>query len=84
MAERDENFIGHSRAGAELAVSKLDKGELQILALLVQGESPRSIAIRLGAEVAEIKARQASLMQKLSARTTADAVRLALLAGIDK
>jgi DNA-binding NarL/FixJ family response regulator len=84
MAKGSTSSVERSRAEAIQIVGRLDEAELELLALLVLGESTRSVATKLGTGPGEIEARQVSLMQKLSATTTAEAVRLGLLAGIDR
>lgn len=72
-----------SRKEAQNLVNQLELLEQEILAFLANGESSRSIAAMLALDVAEVTRHRATLMKKLRADVTADAVRIALLAGMD-
>ena len=60
----------------------LTEDEYDVLTCLVAGESQRTIAFRLGKGEAYALAARASLMKKLGASCTADAVREGIYAGL--
>lgn len=66
----------------EATLATLDPIELEVLRCLVQGMSDRQTAMVAAADISEVSRARVSLMKKLRARTTADAVRNALWAGI--
>jgi len=59
----------------------LSKRQRQVLAGIVRGRANKVIAWELGLSVRTIEAYRAQLFERLGARNTADAVRLALAAG---
>uniref|UniRef100_UPI00140C8AB5 LuxR C-terminal-related transcriptional regulator n=1 Tax=Altererythrobacter segetis TaxID=1104773 RepID=UPI00140C8AB5 len=63
-------------------IAALTATERQILSALVQGRSIKSIAMMLSLPLDETESARDVLMEKLSARTVADAVRIGLLARI--
>lgn len=69
-------------ARARAAVARLSPPEQTILVGVANGESGRSLAVRLEIPVSVIDEHRANLMRKLNAGSTADAVRIALLAGM--
>jgi two-component system, LuxR family, response regulator FixJ len=71
------------RAYAKRLVGGLNVLELQILRCVVAGMSGRDIATAKGIGLAEAEDLRISMMRKLQARTTADAVRIGLLADVD-
>jgi len=72
------------RANAKRLVWGLDARELEVLRCIVRGSSDRSIAAENGISVAAVEGFRSSMMRKLLARTTADAVRIGLLAEVDR
>ena len=76
--------LENSRAAARRLVATLDATELQVLHCLVRGMSVRQTATMAGLDAEHIERVRATMMQKLSARTTADAVRNGIYAGIDR
>ena len=72
------------RAYAKRLVGGLSAGERQILRCVVSGMSPRGIAAAKEISVAQVEDVRMSMMRKLQARTTADAVRIGLLAEVDR
>jgi FixJ family two-component response regulator len=71
-----------SRLKALQVVSKLDQKENLILAGLVNGLSIGSIASILSIPVSEARRAKTVLMDKLEAKTTADAVRIGIYANV--
>ena len=65
-------------------VGALDAGERQILRCVVSGMSSRGIAAAKEIGLAQVEDFRRSMMGKLLARTTADAVRIGLLAEVDR
>ncbi len=64
-------------------VESLDAAELLLLRCLVRGMSSRSGASVLGVTLDEFEVTRASMMRKLGAVATADAVRIGIYAGVD-
>ena len=67
---------------ARALVDRLTEDELEVLTCLVAGEAQRTIALRLGKDEADALEIRKSLMRKLGASCTADAVREGLYAGL--
>jgi two-component system response regulator FixJ len=67
---------------AEARIASLSQRELQVLQGIVKGKPNKIIAYELGISVRTVEAYRANLLMKLGVRGTADAVRLALAAGI--
>ena len=65
-------------------VRGLDAAERQILAFVVRGMSNKEIAGVTGSDPEDVRRHRASMMEKLNARTAADAVRIGLVAGLDR
>jgi two-component system response regulator FixJ len=63
-------------------VSALDVNEREILVCLVRGMSNRQIAVTSRTSVESVESVRASMMTKLRAKSTADAVRIGLLTGV--
>uniref|UniRef100_UPI00140C4FE0 LuxR C-terminal-related transcriptional regulator n=1 Tax=Altererythrobacter segetis TaxID=1104773 RepID=UPI00140C4FE0 len=63
-------------------IADLTVVERQILCALVQGRSIKSIATMLSLPLQSVVSDRDALLEKLSARTVADAVRIGLLAGM--
>ena len=73
----------HARAGEAASVpTDLSKRHRQVLAGIVRGCPNKVIAWELGLSVRTVEAYRAQLFERLGARNTADAVRLALAAGL--
>lgn len=64
-------------------LERLTPGEHEVLALLTDGESNKSIAAHLGLSVRTIEVRRAKLMKKMKADSLAKLIRLTLLAKPD-
>ena len=73
--------VDHRQAALRL-VATLSYQEKQILAGLANGRSIRSIASSLSIAAHEADQARHMLMEKLSARTTADAVRIGIYASL--
>lgn len=69
---------------ARRLVRTLDPPELQILGCLVRGMSEKHTAMSTGVLVNDVRRSRTSMMKKLAATRTADAVRIGLYAGIDR
>jgi FixJ family two-component response regulator len=72
------------RAQAKAAVEELSARELQVLAAMVQGNSNKEIAQTLGISPRTVEIHRGNMMRKLNARSTSDAIRLAVYAGLDE
>lgn len=71
------------RRQAQARVKTLSARELEVLILIVQGGSSKSIGDDLGISSRTVEIHRANVTRKLSANSVADAVRIALYAGID-
>ena len=71
------------RVLARRLVARLDATELQILKCVVRGISDKGIVGLTNLTAEEVERARASMMKKLNARRTADAVRIGLNAGLD-
>lgn len=67
---------------AQVLIRTLSQQELEFLRGIVAGEAQRAIASRLNISEAEAGAIMQSLMRKLGAKVTADAVRVGIYAGL--
>ena len=72
------------RAHAKAAVEELSARELEVLASMVQGNSNKEIAQELGISPRTVEIHRGTMMRKLRARSTSDAIRLAVYAGLDE
>jgi two-component system response regulator FixJ len=72
---------GPARAAALLA--RLTPREREVLAGLVRGQANKLVAADLGISIRTVEGYRAVIMEKLEARSLSDAVRLALLAGLE-
>lgn len=71
------------QAEARNGVARLSERETDVLSAMVRGGSNKSIAADLGISPRTVEIHRANMMKKLNAESTADAVRMALLAGVD-
>jgi FixJ family two-component response regulator len=69
---------------AKRLVGTLSAPELQVLQCLVSGMSNKGIAVVAGLSMVDVERIRATTMNKLSAKSTADAIRVALYAGLDQ
>lgn len=67
---------------AAAKIASLSKRELQVLQGMVMGKPNKIIAYELGLSIRTVESYRAQLLIKLSVRGTADAVRLAMAAGV--
>jgi two-component system response regulator FixJ len=72
------------RAGAVATVDRLTSREKDVLRGMIEGMSNRGIAEVLGISPRTIEIHRGHMMVKLGARSTADAVRIALYSGMDR
>lgn len=70
------------RARARAATARLSAVEQMILRGIANGESSKSMGALLEIQISAIEDLRAILMSKINAGSTADAVRIALLAGM--
>jgi two-component system response regulator FixJ len=69
---------------ARAAVAGLSERQRQVLAGVARGRANKVIAFELGLSIRTVEAYRAQLFQKLRARSTAEAVRFAVAAGLDR
>ncbi len=67
---------------ARAAVALLTRREREVLLWLLRGEKNKIVAHRLGISTRTVEVHRASLMARMKCRAFADAVRLAILAGL--
>lgn len=72
------------RARARALIEALSPRELEVLSLVVLGNANKEIAEELGISPRTVEIHRSNMMRKLNARSTSDAVRVALYAGIDE
>lgn len=72
------------RAHAKAVVEELSSRELEVLSSMVQGNSNKEIAQELGISPRTVEIHRGNMMRKLKARSTSDAIRLAVYAGLDE
>lgn len=77
MAEESQSDRDRGRLAA------LSEREVEILALLVDGLTNREVAEKLGLSVRTVESHRARIMLKLDVSSFAEAIRLAVLAGIE-
>ena len=83
--DQDDAEAGQvDRARARAATARLSKVEQMILRGIANGESSKSIGALLEMQISAIEDLRAILMSKINAGSTADAVRIALFAGMDE
>jgi FixJ family two-component response regulator len=76
-------MLDDHQAVARRLVGTLDATELQILHCLVRGMSEKGAAALTGVRLDELRRFTSSMMKKLKATRTADAVRIGLYAALD-
>lgn len=67
---------------AKAAVDELSAREFDVLELLIDGNTKKEIATRLGISPRTVEIHRGNMMRKLHARSPSDAVRVAFLAGV--
>lgn len=65
-------------------LESLTPRELRVLSGLIAGQSNETIARSLGISLRAVRNSRAAMMEKLGARSTADAVGIGLSAGLDR
>lgn len=70
------------RSAASIPIDALSPRELQVLGLIVHGHTNREIAERLNVSVKTIEGYRARVQEKLGARSRAELVEYAILAGL--
>lgn len=80
----DRNLAEESRSDRDRErLETLSEREVEILALLVDGLTNREVAEKLGLSVRTVESHRARIMLKLDVSSFAEAIRLAVLAGIE-
>lgn len=77
-----DNLLPRIRIAQDV-VSRLSDREKSTLALIVRGMSNKQIARELAISPRTVENHRANAFEKISARTTADAVRIGVYAGLD-
>ena len=72
-----------SRYQSRMTIDKLTARERDVLGLLANGMSNKMAALRLGISFRTVEMHRARLFQRLGVKTLADAVKLAMQAGMD-
>lgn len=68
---------------ARAAVQELSERELEVLELMMLGDSNKEIGRKLQISPRTVEIHRGNMMRKLGARSPSDAVRVAMIAGID-
>jgi len=76
------NLLKLQIRAARSAVGSLTSRQRQVLHGLLEGGSNKQIARDLGISPRTVEIHRRSLMERLEARTTADAIRIAVYAGL--
>lgn len=76
------SVVVEKQKAAREAIKRLSAEEVEFLRLIVAGESMTTIAAQLGLSAGQAAAARRSLMEKLGAGCTADAVREGIYAGL--
>jgi len=86
LSDLGERRARKARRGAmaKAAVDHLSEREFEVLELMIEGNSNKEIGRELSISPRTVEIHRANMMRKLNARTPSDAVRLAMLAGIDR
>lgn len=74
---------GRREAAARAAVEALSDRELEVLELMMLGNSNKEIGCALGISPRTVEIHRSNMMRKLNARSTSEAVRVAMRAGLD-
>lgn len=75
-------FLKQQVGAAQTAVGGLTGRQRQVLRGLLEGESNKQIARDLGISPRTVEIHRRCLLDRLEARTTADAIRIAVYAGL--
>jgi len=72
----------HRRAEAKAAISGLSERELEVLQLMIEGNSNKEIGRQLNISPRTAEIHRGNMMRKLRARSPSEAVRVAIAAGL--
>ena len=79
IEQAKENFVGKRNAASRSALlSRLTARESQVLERIVAGRLNKQIADDLAISIKTVEAHRANIMEKLSAHTVADLLKIAL------
>lgn len=86
LSDLGERRARQARRGAmaRAAVEHLSERELEVLELMIEGNSNKEIGRQLSISPRTVEIHRANMMRKLNARSPSDAVRVAMLAGVDR
>lgn len=78
---RDENAAARQseRAAVEARVQQLSQREREVFEAIVEGESNKSAALKLGISPRTVEIYRANVMEKMGAKTLSELVRMALI-----
>ena len=77
-ADAERRAVAAARADTRARIERLTPRERDVLGLIAEGLQNRDIAVRLGISPRTVEVYKARMMEKLSCRTLADAVRISL------
>lgn len=72
------------RRDAAFLFDRLTERQKQVLGFMVVGDANKVIAWKLGLSARTVEAYRADLLRRLGARSTADAIRIAVMAGVEE
>ena len=84
LAALERAQVEHLQSDARQRVATLSKAECDLLQGLLAGQSPGVQASALSLSVAEVKQSIEVVLEKIGAGTRADAVRIAIYAGLSE
>ena len=86
LSDLGERRARQARRGAmaRAAVEHLSEREHEVLELMIEGNSNKEIGRILSISPRTVEIHRGNMMRKLNARSPSDAVRLAMLAGVDR
>jgi two-component system response regulator FixJ len=79
--DADNRKRSHRLARIQQRIGQLTRGEREVLRMLAEGKSNKTMATLLGLSVRTIEVRRAKVMRKMKAASLAGLIRLTLLAG---
>lgn len=82
IAEPATNEAASRKSGALAQIERLSKRQREVLLLMSAGKLNKQIAFELGLRERTVKMHRAAVLQSLGLRTSADAIRLAVEAGL--
>lgn len=86
MSARAEASMERQRleAGARVRITQLSEREKQVLTCMVEGFASKEIGQQLNISPRTVEIHRANVLRKVNARSTAEALRIAIYAGLDR